>query len=58
MDHVVDMARGVPQSFYVDQFAREGIMFEGIAGPPAYVAMSLPLSQLFFTNDSISPGPA
>jgi len=44
MDEVVDMARGVPQSFYVDEFAREGIMFEGVAGPPSYVAMSLPLS--------------
>jgi choline dehydrogenase-like flavoprotein len=38
------MARGVPQSFYVDQFAHEGIMFEGIAGPPAYAALSLPLT--------------
>ena len=36
MDEVVDMARGVPQSFYVDEFAGEGIMFEGVAGPPAY----------------------
>ena len=44
MDHVVDMARGVPQSFYVDEFAADGIMLEGIAGPPAYVAMSLPLT--------------
>jgi choline dehydrogenase-like flavoprotein len=44
MDEVVDMARGVPQSFYVDEFADEGIMFEGVAGPPSYVAMSLPLS--------------
>jgi choline dehydrogenase-like flavoprotein len=44
MDEVVDMARGVPQSFYVDEFARDGIMFETIAGPPAYVAMSLPLT--------------
>jgi choline dehydrogenase-like flavoprotein len=44
MDEVVDMARGVPQSFYVDEFAAEGIMFEGVAGPPAYAAMSLPLS--------------
>ena len=42
MEHPVDMWRGVPQSFYVDQFAREGIMFEGVAGPPAYAAMSLP----------------
>ena len=44
MGHVVDMARGVPQSFYIDEFAAEGVMLEGIAGPPAYVAMSLPLS--------------
>ncbi len=43
MDEVVEMARGVPQSFYVDEFAREGIMFETVAGPPAYAAMSLPL---------------
>ncbi len=44
MDERVDMARGVPQSFYIDEFAAEGIMFEGVAGPPAYAAMSLPLS--------------
>jgi choline dehydrogenase-like flavoprotein len=43
MDERVDMARGVPQSFYVDQFAEQGIMFESIAGPPSYAAMSLPL---------------
>jgi choline dehydrogenase-like flavoprotein len=43
MDEVVDMARGVPQSFYVDEFATEGIMLETVAGPPAYAAMSLPL---------------
>jgi choline dehydrogenase-like flavoprotein len=44
MDETVDMARGVPQSFYVDEFAGEGIMFEGVAGPPAYAALSLPLT--------------
>jgi choline dehydrogenase-like flavoprotein len=44
MGEVVDMVRGVPQSFYVDEFAAEGIMFEGIAGPPSYAAMSLPLT--------------
>jgi choline dehydrogenase-like flavoprotein len=44
MDELVNMAIGVPQSFYVDEFAADGIMFEGIAGPPAYAAMSLPLS--------------
>jgi choline dehydrogenase-like flavoprotein len=44
MEEVVDMARGVPQSFYVDEFAAQGIMLEGVAGPPAYAAMALPLS--------------
>ncbi len=44
MDEVVDMAKGVPQSFYVDEWASEGIMFEGIAGPPSYAAASLPLT--------------
>lgn len=44
MDEVVDMGRGVPQSFYVDEFAGEGILFEGVSGPPAYAAMSLPLT--------------
>jgi choline dehydrogenase-like flavoprotein len=44
MDEIVDMARGVPQSFYVDEFADRGVMFESVAGPPAYAAMSLPLT--------------
>jgi choline dehydrogenase-like flavoprotein len=43
MNEQVDMARGVPQSFYVDEFAGEGVMLETVAGPPAYAAMSLPL---------------
>jgi len=42
MDEVVDMWRGVPQSYYVDEFATEGIMLEGAAGPPDYIAMSMP----------------
>ena len=44
MDEVVDMARGVPQSYFVDEFASDGIMLEGIAGPPDYVAMGLPVA--------------
>jgi choline dehydrogenase-like flavoprotein len=43
-DERVDMARGVPQSFYVDEFADRGVMLEGIAGPPDYVAMAAPFS--------------
>jgi choline dehydrogenase-like flavoprotein len=45
MDEHVDMSRGVPQSFYIDEFADEGIMFEGAAGPPDYLAMSMPFSR-------------
>lgn len=41
-DEPVDMARGVPQSYYVDEFAPQGIMMEGVAGPPDYVGMAMP----------------
>jgi choline dehydrogenase-like flavoprotein len=44
MDEIVDMAHGVPQSLFVDEFVDEGIIFEGIAGPPAHAAMALPLT--------------
>ena len=43
-DEEIDMARGVPQSYYVDEFAGEGIMFEGAAGPPDYLASTFPFS--------------
>jgi len=41
-DEDVDMGRGVPQSYVVDEFAREGILLEGIAGPPGHLAMAVP----------------
>ncbi|HEX8647717.1 MAG TPA: GMC family oxidoreductase [Thermoleophilaceae bacterium] len=44
MDEEIDMAKGVPQSYFIDEFADEGIMFEGAAGPPDYAAMSFPYS--------------
>jgi choline dehydrogenase-like flavoprotein len=44
MDEDIDMAKGVPQSYFIDEFADEGIMFEGAAGPPDYAAMSFPFS--------------
>ena len=43
-DEEIDMAKGVPQSYYIDEFADERIMFEGAAGPPDYAAMSFPFS--------------
>jgi choline dehydrogenase-like flavoprotein len=40
-DEEIDMARGVPQSYYIDEFADDGIMLEGAGGPPDYTAASL-----------------
>ena len=40
-DEVIDQWVGVPQSYYVDELAGEGIMLEGAAGPPDYLAMVL-----------------
>ncbi|MEX2196846.1 MAG: GMC family oxidoreductase [Thermoleophilaceae bacterium] len=44
-DEEIDMARGVPQSYFIDEFAGERIMFEGAAGPPDYYAMSMASSR-------------
>lgn len=33
---------GVPQAFYVDDYAGEGIMFEGFFLPPAFLSFTLP----------------
>ncbi len=44
MDEPVDLDRGVPQSYHVDEFSADGIVLEGIAGPPDYVALGVPFS--------------
>ena len=41
-DEPVEQWRGVPQAYAVDEFAAEGIMLEGWAGPPDMLALSLP----------------
>jgi choline dehydrogenase-like flavoprotein len=43
-DEPIDPWTGVPQSVYVDELAGDGIMLEGIAGPPDQGAMSTPRS--------------
>ena len=43
-DEEIAMAEGVPQSYFVDEFADEGIMLEGAAGPPDYAAMTFPFA--------------
>jgi choline dehydrogenase-like flavoprotein len=41
-DEDLDPWTGVPQSAYIDALQHEGIMFEGISGPPDQAAMSTP----------------
>lgn len=43
MDEDVNLDRGVPQSYYVDEFTDRGFMLEGIGGPPEYLATVLPV---------------
>ncbi|NPV60191.1 MAG: GMC family oxidoreductase [Actinobacteria bacterium] len=42
MPEVVGNPKGIPQSTYVDEFAPEGIMLEGVTLPPAVMAITLP----------------
>ena len=41
-DERVEMWNGVPQSYFIDEFADEGIMLEGAGGTPDWIATSLP----------------
>jgi choline dehydrogenase-like flavoprotein len=41
-DDPIDPWHGVPQSYYVDALAGEGILLEGIAGPPDQAALATP----------------
>jgi choline dehydrogenase-like flavoprotein len=41
-DERVEMWKGVPQSYFIDEFADEGIMLEGAGGTPDWIATSLP----------------
>jgi choline dehydrogenase-like flavoprotein len=42
MDDEIDPWAGVPQSYYVDELTDDGIVLEGIAGPPDQAALSTP----------------
>jgi choline dehydrogenase-like flavoprotein len=42
MDEPLDNPKGIPQSTYVDEFAADGIMLEGVTLPPAVTAITLP----------------
>ena len=41
-DETIDMTRGIPQSWYIDTLAAEGIMCEGGSVPPDVTAASVP----------------
>jgi choline dehydrogenase-like flavoprotein len=41
-DEPIEMWHGVPQSYFIDEFADEGIMLEGAGGTPDWIATSLP----------------
>ena len=56
-DETVDMSRGVPQSYYVDEFAAEGFVFEGIAGPPDYLALAAPFAGDALRELMLAPPP-
>ncbi len=42
LDEPLGNPRGIPQSAYVDEFAPDGIMLEGVTVPPAVMAITLP----------------
>lgn len=42
MDEPMHNPKGIPQSTYVDEFAPDGIMLEGVTLPPSVFAISLP----------------
>lgn len=41
-DEEIRMWEGVPQAYFIDELADEGIMLEGAAGTPDWIATSLP----------------
>jgi choline dehydrogenase-like flavoprotein len=41
-DEVIDMSRGIPQSYAIESYVREGIVFEGASTPLDVAAVSVP----------------
>lgn len=46
----IDMSRGIPQSYAIDSYAREGIMFEGASTPLDVTAVAIPWVGRRFMN--------
>jgi choline dehydrogenase-like flavoprotein len=49
-DETIDMNSAVPQSYAIDEYAAEGIMFEGAAVPPDILSMGVWFSGRQFTE--------
>ncbi len=49
-DERIDMALGIPQSYAIEEFARDGVMFEGASLPFDLAAVSLPFVGRRFTD--------
>jgi choline dehydrogenase-like flavoprotein len=49
-DEVIDMSRGIPQSYAIESFADEGLMFEGSSTPPDLTALAIPYVGKRFTE--------
>jgi hypothetical protein len=41
-DEVIDMSAGIPQSYTIDQYAEEGLLFEGASTPLDVTAVAIP----------------
>lgn len=41
-EETIDMSRGIPQSYAIDSYAREGLMFEGASTPLDVTAVAVP----------------
>ena len=41
-DEAIDMSRGIPQSYAIESYVREGIMFEGASTPLDVTAVAIP----------------
>lgn len=50
MNEDVDMSRGIPQSYTIDEFEREGLMFEGASTPYDVTAAAIPYVGRQFTR--------
>ncbi len=49
-DEEIDMSRGIPQSYTIDEFRRQGLMFEGASTPLDVTAAAIPYVGEKFTR--------